>query len=221
MKNRGRPSCDFVRPSPRPSSALQPPPPPPRSATKWPLIPPQTPTPWGRRGTWVPTWDSLGLNSACDQIWSAAVSPRTAPKTGKIYFFRASGPFRACKQLSLFSTHPQEGGTKGRKQKKTAKITPFSTKLHFLNLQRKIKVSTCFSIFSASIFFLALRMAPLGGTKGEKRKKNRSVFDDYILFEPAIKNKNFKVVFDFLRSIFLCWLGPVISPSAQDPSKNQ
>ena len=49
----------------------------------------------GPRGTSDPKWGSLRPHSACDQIWSVGVSPRRAPKTGKIKKIGVLGPFRA------------------------------------------------------------------------------------------------------------------------------
>ena len=40
----------------------------------------------GPKGTWDPTQGSLGPHLGCDQIWSAGISPRTAPKTRKIRY---------------------------------------------------------------------------------------------------------------------------------------
>ena len=47
----------------------------------------------GPRVTWDPKQGSLAPHLACNQIWSAGVSPGTAPKTGKSTF-RPFGPFR-------------------------------------------------------------------------------------------------------------------------------
>ena len=50
--------------------------------------------------TWDPKQGSLGPHSACNQIWAAGISPRTAPRPGKATFWRfwpVAGPERAAK----------------------------------------------------------------------------------------------------------------------------
>ena len=64
----------------------------------------------GPRVTWDPKQGSLGPHLACDQIWSAGVSPRTTPKTGKIHFWAFSArfmPWAAAKFLQVPQTPPK------------------------------------------------------------------------------------------------------------------
>ena len=59
---------------------------------------------------WDPKQGSLGPHLACDQIWSAGVSPRTTPKTGKIHFWAFSArfmPWAAAKFLQVPQTPPK------------------------------------------------------------------------------------------------------------------
>ena len=65
----------------------------------------------------------------------------------------------------------------------------------------------------------SVRTAPIGGTRGQRRKKNHSVFDENTFFETATKNKIFGFFSIFWGSKFFCRLGPGISLSAQTPPK--
>ena len=60
----------------------------------------------GPRDTWDPKQGPLGPHLACDQTWSAGVSPRTAPKTGKGHLFGVLGPFRAPGGREVFLRPP-------------------------------------------------------------------------------------------------------------------
>ena len=55
----------------------------------------------GPRDTWGPKQGSLGPHLACNQIWSAAISPRANPKTGRIHF-GFFGPFQAPNGVAKF-----------------------------------------------------------------------------------------------------------------------
>ena len=169
---------------------------------KWPLMPRQTPISRAPRGTWKPTWDSLGPYSACDQIWSAGVSPRMAPKTGKIHFFSGLWPILGLKTAKYFRCAPPRRGHQGRKRKK---IAPFSTKIHFLKRQRKTNFSTYFSIFLGVQKFFGLKTAK--SFQCGKQKKNRPVFDENTFSETATKKKS-NFFFDFWGSKFFVGWGP-------------
>ena len=117
--------------------------------TKWPLIPPQTPIYRAPRGTWEPTWDSLGPYSACDQIWSAGVSPRMAPKTGKINFFRVCGPFWALKTAKSFKCAWLYRGRQGLKTKKNRSVFDENT---FFETATKSKISVFFDFSGVKVF---------------------------------------------------------------------
>ena len=60
-----------------------------------------------------------------------------------------------------------------------------------------------------------MRTAPVGGARGRRREKNRSVVDENLFFETATKNK----LWIFGGSIVFCRLGLGISVSAQTPQK--
>ena len=80
--------------------------------TKWPLAPPQNGHILGPRDTWDPKQGSLYPCLACDQMWSAGVSPRTAPKTGKIHFLGVFSLFCALggRKISQSPRHPKTSG---------------------------------------------------------------------------------------------------------------
>ena len=158
IKNRGRPSWDFVRPSSQSSSALPPPrpPPPPRYATKWPLIPPHLGPPHlgpqGAHGSpcgihWVRIQGAIKFGR---QVFHPERPPRLRKSTfsGFVAHFRPEN-----RQVFSVQTAPI-GCTKGRKRRK---IGPFLTKPHFVKLQRKIEISR---LFQFQIFFWVPIVSP-------------------------------------------------------------
>ena len=75
--------------------------------TKRPPAPPRNGHTPGPRDTWNPKQGSLGPHLARKQIWSAGVSLRTAPKTGKIHFLVFLARFRPRTGRRNFSKSPR------------------------------------------------------------------------------------------------------------------
>ena len=96
-------------PNTYPGGGPYPPPDPPPTHDNMAPRPPQSARISDPRGTSDPKRGSLRPQLASDKIWSAGVSPRTAPKTGKIHFFSVFGPFRALcgREISLSPQDPK------------------------------------------------------------------------------------------------------------------
>ena len=135
--------------------------------------------------------------------WVGRCFAQNGPQDWENPLFRALWPILGLKMAKSFQCAPLEGGTKGQKRKKIVKIALFSTQTHFLKPQQKIKFSTCFSIFFGSKNFwpengsvFSVCTAPIGCTKGRKRKKIALFSTKTHFLEAATKNQHF---FDFFR----------------------
>ena len=135
--------------------------------------------------------------------------------------FQGVWPILGLKTAKPFQCAPLEGGTKGQKRKKIAKISLFSTKTHFFETTTKKKLfNMFFDFFFGSDFFSGLKKSfqcarPQYETPRAKSENNSSVFVKKIS-ETALKKKIY-IFFQFFWVNFFCWLGPGISPSAQTP----
>ena len=97
------------------------------------------------------------------------------------------------------------GGTEGRKRKQTRSIYNENTFLETASKNKKFqpffdfsRVRGVFGLKAAKLF--SVRTAPIGGTKGRKRKESHSVFDENTFLETASKNKIFNLFFIFFGS---------------------
>ena len=63
------------------------------------------------KDTWDPKQGSVGPHLACDQIWSAGISSKTAPNTGKIHFLAFLARFGRRTGRRIFSKAPRHPKT--------------------------------------------------------------------------------------------------------------
>ena len=151
IKNRGRPSWDFVGPSPRPSSALPPPGPPPLVRDKMAPNPASNPHILGPKGQ---MGAHVGLIGFAFSVRSNLVSrcfAQNSPKDRENPLFQRLWPILGLKAAKSFQCASREGGTKSRKRKINRSIFDENTSLETAT---KNEIKPFFRFFGGQIFFI-------------------------------------------------------------------